>query len=133
MRSIVLGLAMVAAMTGIAEARDCSGQGSAGVVSIEQWLLLGGGQVEVSYHLHNDKPATRLGGHVYFQIVPDDVLADAAIALDNPAGIAERGTSTMELGKDATHRLMAAVSGTVDVLVCTYTVEYLDGSGGIID
>ena len=132
MRAVILGMALVVATMGIAEARDCSGQGSAKVLTIEQWMLLGGGQVEVSYTLHDEK-ATRLGGHVYFQIVPDDVLADAPIGLENEAGIAPQGSTTLDLGKDATRRLMAAVSGAVGVFACTNTVEYLDGSGVIID
>ena len=133
MRAVILGMALVVATMGIAEARDCSGQGSTRVLTIEQWMLLGGGQVEVSYTLHDEKAATRIGGHVYFQIVPDEVLAHAPIGLENDAGIAAQGSTTLDLGKDATRRLMASVSGTVGVFACTNTIEYLDGSGVIID
>jgi hypothetical protein len=132
MRAVILGLAIVVATMGIAEAHDCSGQGSVQVLTIDHWDL-NGRQVEVSYQLHDDKVATILEAHVYFQIAADDVLADAAISLANDSGIPPQGSSTLTLSKDATRRLIAQGHAEPSVFACTNYIEYLDGSGVIID
>ena len=135
MRAVILSVAMAVATMGIAEAHDCSGQGSMQILTIEGWELLDGtkSQVEVSYRLHDDKVPTTLEAHVYFQVEPDDVLADAAISLKNDAGIPDQGSSTLTLSKDATRRLMEQGHANPSVFACTNYIEYLDGSGVIID
>lgn len=135
MRAVILSVAMVVATMGVAEAHECSGQGSVQILTIEGWELLDGtkSQVEVSYQLHDDKVATTLEAHVYFQVAPDDVLADAAISLKNDAGIPQEGSSTLTLSKNATRRLMEQGHAISSVFACTNYVEYLDGSGVIID
>jgi hypothetical protein len=135
MRAVILSVAMAVATMGIAQAHECSGQGSVQILTIEGWELLDGtkSQVEVSYQLHDDKVATTLEAHVYFQIEPDDVLADAAISLKNDAGIPQEASAMLTLSKDATRRLMEEGHANPSVFACTNYVEYLDGSGVIID
>lgn len=135
MRAMILGLAVVVATMGIAQAQECGGQGSVQVLTIAGWALLEGSksQVEVRYQIHDDKVATTLEAHVYFQVAPDQKLADAAISLKNESGIAERGSAMLTLSKDATRRLMQEGHGTPGVFACTNYIEYLDGSGVIID
>src|SRR5690349_3622026 len=99
MRAVILALVAVLAVTGMAAARDCAGQGSEGVLSFESWTLSANGkaQVELAYRLDDDKVRTLLQGHLYFQIGSDDVLADAAIAIEDAGGVAERGSTTVTL------------------------------------
>ena len=134
MRAAVLGLALMVAAMGGAEARDCSGQGSAQVLTFSAWSLSASDKssVEVTYSLHDDKTIMALQAHLYFQIAPDDVLADAAFELTNEAGVAHGGTRQVSLPKDAIRRLQLDV-GDVALFACTNTIEYLDGSGVIID
>ena len=135
MRAVILSVAMAVATMGIAEAHDCSGQGSVQILTIEGWSLPEGSksQVEVNYQVHSEKVATILEAHVYFQIEPDDVLADAPISLTNDSGIPEEGSSILTLSKDATRRLIEQGHANPSLLACTSYVEYLDGSGVIID
>ncbi|MDB5530345.1 MAG: hypothetical protein JWR51_3448 [Devosia sp.] len=135
MRAVIFGLAAILAVTGGAAARDCSGQGSARYLSVVDWGFSSGGksQVDLSYRLDDEKIATQLQGHVYFQIAPDEVLADAAIDLANVAGVPNNGVEPVALSKDAVRRLARADHDAVSVFVCTNYLEYLDGSGLIID
>ncbi|MET3901034.1 hypothetical protein ABIB57_005002 [Devosia sp. UYZn731] len=93
MRVVILGLVAMLASMGVAEARDCSGQGSEHVLKFDTWAISNSGkvQVDLNYRLDAEKPVTLLQGHVYFQIAPDDVLADAAIDLTNSAGVPVAG------------------------------------------
>ena len=135
MRAMILGLVAMLAVTGGATARDCNGQGSVQVLSLDGWAFSSGGksQVELSYRLDDDKTATLLQAHVYFQIAPDEVLADAAIDLANAAGVPESGVEPITLSKEAARRLAKADHDAVSVFACTNYIEYLDGSGSIID
>jgi hypothetical protein len=135
MRAMILGVVAILAVTGGAAARDCSGQGSEQVLSLDGWTFSSSGksQVELSYRLDVEKAATLLRAHVYFLIAPDAVLADAAIELANVAGVPESGVEPITLSKDAARRLARADHDAVSVLACTNYIEYLDGSGTIID
>ncbi|MDB5585935.1 MAG: hypothetical protein JWP26_905 [Devosia sp.] len=135
MRVVILGLLAMLAVTGVAEARDCSGQGSARVLQFDDWAVSNSGkvQVDLSYRLDAEKPVTVLQGHVYFQIAPDDVLADAAIDLTNSAGMPDSGDQAITLSKDAARRLAKADHEAVSVFACTNYIEFLDGGGMIID
>jgi hypothetical protein len=136
MRAVILGLVAMLAVTGEAAARDCSGQGSGRYLSVEEWAFSsssGKSQVDLSYRLDDEKTATMLQGHVYFQIAPDDVLADAAIELANAVGVPASGVEPITLSKDGARRLAKADRDAVSVFACTNYIEYLDGSGLIID
>lgn len=135
MRAIILGLVALLTVTGGAAARDCSGQGSERFLSVDDWAFSSSGksQVDLSYRLDDEKVATLLEAHVYFQIAPDDVLADAAINLANAEGVPDSGVEPVTLSKDAARRLAKADHDAVGVFTCTNYVEYLDGRGLIID
>jgi hypothetical protein len=135
MRVVILGLVAILAVTGVAEARDCSGQGSGRPLTFDDWAVSSSGksQVDMTYRLNGEKAVTQLQAHVYFQIAPDDVLAEAAIDLANAAGAPDSGIETITLSKDAARRLAKADHDAVSVFACTNYIEYLDGSGSIID
>lgn len=78
MRALVVGLMAIVAVTSGAAARDCAGQGSERLLIFDDWAISSSGksQVDLSYRFEDEKTATLLQGHVYFQIAPDDVLAD---------------------------------------------------------
>ena len=135
MRAMILGLVAILAVTGGAAARGCDGQGSEQVLSLDAWAFSSSGksQVELSYRLDDEKAVTLLQAHVYFQIAPDDVLADAAIDLANAAGVPESGVEPITLSKEAARQLAKADHDAVSILACTNYIEYLDGSGLIID
>jgi hypothetical protein len=113
MRGLFWGAAVLLALTGAAEARDCSGQGSARVLTLEHWLLVpdGSGAVELTYRLNEDKLATLVAAHVYFEVDSDSVPADAALELVDAAGLAPGGTAVLTVtngtpagGRDARKR-----------------------------
>ena len=135
MRGLIWGMVAVLALAGAVQAKDCSGQGSAQVLTFEDWVLVphGNGAVELTYRLHEDKPVTRMQAHVYLEIGPDDVAADAGLELVDPAGLTPGGTATLTVTKPMAHRLAAAAPGSVTASACTNYLEYLDGSGVIID
>ena len=135
MRGLIYCAVALLALPGAAQARDCSGQGSPQVLTFEDWRLLpdAGGAVELTYRLNEDKPVTLLAAHVYFEIGPDQVPADAALELADAAGLAPGGTATLTLAKPMARELAAAAPASITVSACTNYMEYLDGSGVIID
>jgi hypothetical protein len=132
MRGLFYGVAVALALTAGVAAAECSGQGSVKLLTFDSWSLDAGG-VELAYRLDDDKPVTRLSAHVYFADTAGDRQADAALDLVDAAGLPRIGTATVLLDKPMRQRLSAAAAGGISAYACTNVVEYLDGSGVIID
>jgi hypothetical protein len=130
MRTVILSVIAVLAMTGAATARGCNGQGTS-----DDWTISSQAksQVELSYVLVEAKAVTLLRAHVYFQIALDEVLADVVVELTDPAAVSASGIKAIALTKDAVRRLAKADLAEVEVFACTNYIEYVDGSGTIID
>ena len=135
MRGLFFGVVVALSLTAGVAAAECSGQGSVKLLTFDSWSLVvgGNGVVELAYRLDEDKPVTRLSAHVYFEDTAGDRQADAALDLVDAAGLPRVGTATVPLDKPMRQRLSAAAPGGISAYACTNLVEYLDGSGVIID
>ena len=132
MRGLFCGVVVALSLTAGVAAAECSGQGSVKLLTFDSWSLDAAG-VELAYRLDEDKPATHLSAHVYFEDAAGDRQADAALDLMDAAGLPRIGTATIPLDKPTRQRLNAAAPGGISAYACTNLVEYLDGSGVIID
>ena len=135
MRGLFCCVVVTLSLTVGAAAAECSGQGSVKLLTFDSWSLVAGGNggVELAYHLDEDKAVTRLSAHVYFEDTAGDRQADAALDLVDAGGLPLVGTATVSLSKPMRQRLGAAAPGGISAYACTNVVEYLDGSGVIID
>lgn len=135
MRGLIWGLLAILLSCAAAEGRDCSGQGYAGTLVIDDWAVVpkGAGAIELHYTLHEQKPVTLLSAHLYFEMGADTVIADVSLQLTDLAGLPLEAITLVNVAKPMALHLSGEHPADITVTACTNYIEYLDGSGIIID
>ena len=135
-------IAILIALAGLwissaAQADGLCGLRTSNVFSVEDWKAETGLSDEIYYTVtlksNDDKPIKSVGGTIEF-LLDGASIASPRIALDKP--VAAHAETTIHLVSPvtrSTQKLVGADESKVTALACVDSIDYVDGSGTIIN